>query len=290
MRLSLRPFLPIFIFVAVLLRADPAVTQGAESNIDHWCRSAEDNKSSFIRSACADVLRAAAASVAMVNSAVIGQQPCADEMKEAVQQLAWFYGAFYTWPIEFMPMMYEDFIKSGFIVPDGLEKMLPDKDERMLAAAMIKYFKYERKEFIGIEANQLILLGVREKNAAHLYESCQHLSQNLQTPESQNAATYCKATISGIRIGYALVDEALQSYAPKEGICAEPVERHVLSGVRQRLSHDMTCPVSRRKTNAEIAALYVRYVDSLPPEARESMQKDPAVLGMIQTISLGCRE
>ena len=290
MHLSLRSLLPIFIFAAVLLRTEPAVTQDTEGNIDHWCRTAED-KSDFVRSACADVFRAAAASVAMVNWGTVGQgRPCGDEMQEAMDRLAWFWGVFRTWPIEFMPMMYEDFIKSGFIVPEGLEKMLSDKDERMLAAAMIKYFKYERKESIGIDANQIIPLGVREKDAAHLYESCRHVIQDPQTPESRQGAAYCKATISGIWVGYALVDEALQSYKPVAGACAEQVERSVLSGVRQRLSHDMACPVSRRKSNAEIAAQYVHDVDSLSQDSRISMQKQPAVLGMIQTISHSCRE
>jgi hypothetical protein len=283
-----------FIFVAALWITAPVAAQdvaavdvSSEGGIDYWCRTKED-KSYFIYGACADVLRAAAASVAMVNWAMIGQGPCSDEMQEAVGRLSWFYGVFRVRVLDMMMFAYQDFVEKSLPVQEGLESMLLHQDERMLASALIRTFKHERVTPMYKDVNQLVLPDTSEKDAAHLYRSCQEAIKEPQTPESRRAEAFCDATISGIWIGYALVQETLLSYTLKEGACAARISGNILAGVQQRLDHTIACAAPHRKTNKEIAALYVLDVDSLPPDAKTSMQKEPAVLGMIGTISRIC--
>ncbi|MEZ0262668.1 MAG: hypothetical protein ACAH80_16810, partial [Alphaproteobacteria bacterium] len=238
-------------------------------------------KEKFENTYCAAVLRSAFYSSSMALWAIFhNSMPCAPEMKAALADIS-MMGRLAGVSIKDVAAKYVEFVEKENLSLPGLENILLDDDELMMASSIISNFPRSKTifgPFPELSKDGPWIKGPKWHDTYALYSSCK--AQDFKKP---NNRSFCKAVISGAWIGYAVELHEPPKYSSNEK-CADE-RNEIVGGILKRLNRELACfriPVE------ETARAFVERTDSLKPADAILLQREGPYFAAMAEISRGC--
>lgn len=220
----------------------------------------------------------------MADPGVSASKTCADQENIVVADVSKILCSLRTTPPEQVAQMFVSFVESKADIAHGLDTL--NLEERWLASSILKNFQckdieYNAKESWDNEAQgKWIKLeelndNLERNTTLSLYKSCSRVTGNDKVSE------YCRAMLSGIRIGREVFLSSLPVYAGTEKCLDE--QRELIKIFQKRF-----CP-TRELTNTEkLATDFTRWVDSKSTEDIMRTAKSDPYVAMQSSIGVNC--
>lgn len=267
--------------------ADMHVEIGQHSYLYNNCKK-KLSDARFELSYCADFIRGIGSAAYILSATLFSNGECAKENIEAHDTIKKFWQPTQVLQVSDIAKDYVAYVSEGNAPLAAFNNILRSEDEKMLSSSIVYNYKKYKSAKDAKEKLNFLKTDLNSKTARKLYESCLSVNKKLSTPSDSFDHSYCNATISGIWVGYALLQYQIPNYNNNEA-CAD-TRNDLVASFMKRFNRQMACYAPFRKDNQDIARAYTRMMGDFPVEKVMLYAAEPAGAGMAAAIQMSCEE